>query len=54
MVYDKLGLAEYEAIEGFVKWKGETTQVVPGVQTVMTSTRRPVMRSVASSGKAPG
>jgi glucosamine-6-phosphate deaminase len=22
-VYDKLGLAEYEAIEGFVRWKGE-------------------------------
>jgi len=53
VVYDKLGLAEYEAIEGFVKWKGETAQVIPGVQTVMTSTRRPVMRSVASSGKTP-
>lgn len=23
-LYDKLGLAEYEAIEGFVRWKGET------------------------------
>ena len=22
-IYDKLGLAEYEAIEGFVKWDGE-------------------------------
>jgi hypothetical protein len=22
MRYDKLGLAEYEAIEGFVRWKG--------------------------------
>ncbi len=22
-LYDKLGLAEYEAIEGFVRWKGE-------------------------------
>jgi hypothetical protein len=21
-LYDKLGLAEYEAIEGFVRWKG--------------------------------
>ncbi len=53
VVYDKLGLAEYEAIEGFVRWKGETAQVVPGVQTVMTSLKRPVMRSVASSPKAP-
>lgn len=52
-IYDKLGLAEYEAIEGFVRWKGETAQVVPGVQTVMTSTRRPVMRSVGSSEKTP-
>jgi glucosamine-6-phosphate deaminase len=53
-VYDKLGLAEYEAIEGFVRWKGETAQVIPGVQTVMTSTRRPVLRSVIpASGKAP-
>jgi glucosamine-6-phosphate deaminase len=23
-VYDRLGLAEYEAVEGFVRWKGET------------------------------
>jgi len=53
VVYDKLGLAEYEAIEGFVKWKGETVQVVPGVQTVMISTKRPVMRSVGSGEKAP-
>jgi glucosamine-6-phosphate deaminase len=22
VAYDKLGLAEYEAIEGFVRWKG--------------------------------
>ena len=22
IVYDKLGLAEYEAIEGFVRWRG--------------------------------
>jgi glucosamine-6-phosphate deaminase len=53
-VYDKLGLAEYEAIEGFVRWKGEAAQVIPGVQTAMTSTRRPVLRSVGTaSGKAP-
>jgi glucosamine-6-phosphate deaminase len=50
--YDKLGLAEYEAIEGFVRWKGETAQVIPGVQTAMVSTRRPVMRSVATGEKA--
>ncbi len=53
-VYDKLGLAEYEAIEGFVRWKGETVQVIPGVQTAMSSTRRPVLRSVSTqSNKAP-
>jgi glucosamine-6-phosphate deaminase len=53
-IYDKLGLAEYEAIEGFVRWKGETAQVIPGVQTAMSSTRRPVLRSVApASNKAP-
>jgi glucosamine-6-phosphate deaminase len=52
-IYDKLGLAEYEAIEGFVKWKGETAQVIPGVQTAMTSTRRPVLRSCGSSEKSP-
>ena len=27
-LYDKLGLAEYEAIEGFVRWKGELDAVL--------------------------
>ena len=26
-LYDKLGLAEYEAIEGFVRWKGDMDAV---------------------------
>ena len=27
-LYDKLGLAEYEAIEGFVRWKGDLDAVL--------------------------
>ena len=27
-LYDTLGLAEYEAIEGFVRWKGNTDAVL--------------------------
>lgn len=39
VLYDNLGLAEYEAIEGFVKWRGEAQPTVSHGQTKAAATR---------------